>query len=131
VARGWGEEAPLTEKRKEIGMLGEAMAVRFLKKRGYRILQQNFRCRMGEIDVVAQEEGNTVFVEVRTSTSSDHNAPAESILWKKKKKLVALANFYIKRFGLEEMPCRFDVIAITQNNGYTRIRLIRDAFWEV
>ena len=60
----------MTEKRKEIGMLGEAMAVRFLKKRGYRILQQNFRCRMGEIDVVAQEEGNTVFVEVRTSTKT-------------------------------------------------------------
>lgn len=126
-----GKGGPLAQKRREIGMMGEALAARFLKKRGYKILRRNFRCRVGEIDIVALEKRDTVFIEVRTSTSRNYSSPAESILWRKRRKLITLANFYIKKFGLEDTPCRFDVVSIVKTDGYTRIRLIKDAFWEV
>src|SRR4030043_236627 len=83
-------------KRKEVGALGEKLAVDFLKKRGYKIMQRNFRCREGEVDIIAKQDDCLVFVEVRTKKSSGFGIPEESITPSKSRKLVALADIYLQ-----------------------------------
>lgn len=121
----------MTEKRKKTGVFGEEAAAGFLKQKGYQILYRNFRCKLGEIDIVARDGDVTVFIEVRTCRNDRYGSPIESILWKKQKKLITLANIYIQKFGLENDVCRFDVISVMRRDGFTSIKLIKDAFWEV
>lgn len=117
--------------RKAAGVLGEEIARKFLVKKGYRIIHKNFTCALGEIDVVARDKGVIVFVEIRSTCSVFYESPAESLLWKKRRKLTMLANFYIKKFNLENESLRFDVISVVRKTGVLDIKLIKDAFWEV
>jgi putative endonuclease len=98
--------------RQEVGKLGEKAAWKFLKKRGYRIRETNFRCRHGEIDIIAQKKDYLVFVEVRTKSNLDFGTPEESITAAKKKKLIASALTYTNTH--QDLPplWRIDVVAI-------------------
>jgi putative endonuclease len=80
--------------RQEVGKLGEKAAQKFLKKRGYRIRETGFRCRHGEIDIIAQKKDCLVFVEVRTKSNPDFGTPEESITQAKKERLIASALTY-------------------------------------
>ncbi len=115
--------------RQEIGKLGEKLAQKFLKKRGYRIRETNFRCREGEIDIVAQQGDYLVFVEVRTKTSSDFGTPEESITRTKKEKLIAAALTYINTHQKLPPLWRIDVVALEVNDKgkATRINLVENA----
>jgi putative endonuclease len=115
--------------RQEVGKLGEKTAQKFLKKRGYRIRETGFRCRHGEIDIVAQKKDYLVFVEVRTKSNLDFGTPEESITQAKKKKLVALALAYTSTHQNLPPLWRIDVVAIELNDkGQTRrIELIENA----
>jgi len=119
--------------RQEVGKLGEKAAQKFLKKRGYRIRETNFRCRHGEIDIVAQKKDCLVFVEVRTKSNLDFGTPEESITQSKKKKLVTLALTYTSTH--QDLPSlwRIDVVAIElDEKGKTkRIELIENAIEQV
>ena len=117
---------------KEKGQEGERIAVRFLERRGFRILERNYRNRLGEIDIVAEDKGVLVFVEVRTLTESARHAPEETIQWKKKQRLSRTALVYVQHKGLEDLPARFDVVAVTFAQGRSTVRHIPDAFeiWE-
>jgi putative endonuclease len=115
--------------RQEVGKLGEKAAQRFLKKRDYRIRETGFRCRHGEIDIIAQKKDYLVFVEVRTKSNLDFGTPEESITQAKKERLIASALTYTATH--ENLPplWRIDVVAIElDDKGKTkRIELIENA----
>jgi putative endonuclease len=115
--------------RREIGKLGEKLAQKFLKKRGYRIRETNFHCREGEIDIVAQQKDYLVFIEVRTKSNLDFGTPEESITQSKKEKLVSLALTYINNHQNLPSLWRIDVVAVEvdQKGKTKRIELIENA----
>jgi putative endonuclease len=115
--------------RQEVGKLGEKTARKFLKKRGYRIRETGFRCRRGEIDIIAQQKDCLVFVEVRTRSSLDFGTPEESITRAKKKKLVTLALTYTSTHQNLPSLWRIDVVAIELDDKGKpkRIELVENA----
>ena len=88
------------------------MAARFLKNKGYLILETNYRCRWGEIDIVAVDEGQMVFVEVRTRKGNAFGTPEESITPAKRRRLMVTAQSYLREHGQEGLDWRVDLIAI-------------------
>lgn len=96
-----------------LGQRGEAVAARFLKKKGYILVARSDRMRLGEIDLVAVDGRTVVFVEVKTRRSHDSGHPAEAVDEDKQRRLTRLALTYLKRHGLLEYPARFDVVAVT------------------
>ena len=111
----------------KLGIPAEAMAAEFLEKRGLTILARNYRCRMGEIDLVARDGSTTVFVEVRRRASSAFGGAAASITAAKRLKLLKAARHYMSR--LRTLPeCRFDALLI--QGEPPRIEWIRNAFGE-
>ncbi len=122
----------MTLDRKELGRRGEVLARRYLDKQGYTILDTNFRCSYGEIDIVAQEGEQLVFVEVKTRRSHAFGIPEESITQSKKDKLLEVAQAYLQiHAGLPE-EWRIDVvtISITHPNAPPKIELVRNAVFE-
>ena len=93
------------------------MAARFLKNKGYLVLETNYRCRWGEIDIVAVDEGQIVFVEVRTRNGNEFGTPEESITPAKKSRLVVTAEYYLGDHGQEGLDWRVDLIAIRLGSG--------------
>lgn len=116
-------------KRKALGTWGEKTAKEYLQGQGYQILETNFRCREGEIDIIARDGEYLVFVEVRTRKGSEFGTPEESITTAKKKKLISLAFVYLQNHSNLPSLWRFDVVAIelNQEGEITRLELIRDA----
>ena len=116
-------------KRKELGATGEKLARDFLKKKGYKIRDANFRCREGEIDIVAEKKGCLVFVEVRTKASSVFGSPEESVTFAKKEKLIASALTYLNNHQNLPESWRIDFVAVEldQKGKATRIELIENA----
>lgn len=112
-----------------MGKAGEQIAVAYLKKKGYRICETNFRCPLGEIDVVARDNrGELVFVEVKTRTSRDLGYPEQAVGIKKQRKLSQLAAWYMQQQKVNDTDARFDVVAITLLPEETEITLIANAF---
>jgi len=116
-------------KRKETGILGERLARDFLKKRGYHIIETNYRCPEGEIDIIARHEDYLVFVEVRTKKSLEFGTPEESITPAKKERMRAAAFHYQQTH--DDLPplWRIDVVAIELDpkGKLSRIELIENA----
>ena len=94
------------------GRAGEDMACAHLQGRGMRVLQRNFRCRGGEIDVIARDGEVVVFVEVKERTGSSHGAAIEAVTPLKRHRVLRAARHYAAKHGLSESPLRFDVVAI-------------------
>jgi putative endonuclease len=119
--------------RREVGKLGEKTAQKFLKKRGYRVRETGFRCRHGEIDIIAEQKGCLVFVEVRTKSNLDFGTPEESITQAKKEKLIASALTYSTTHQKLPSLWRIDVVAIELNEKGKpkRIELIENAVEQV
>ena len=114
---------------KEIGDLGEELAVRRMKHSGYKILERNFSVpRVGELDVIAMDGEYLCFVEVRFRKSSDFGTPAETVGVEKQRRIVRTAQVYAAQKGLDNVPMRFDVVEVY--GGRTpRVEIIKDAFW--
>jgi putative endonuclease len=110
-----------------LGKEGEDRAARFLAGRGYTILERNYRTQSGEIDLIALHRGEVVFVEVKTRTSDAYGAPELAVNPKKQRRMIRTALGYIKYKKLHQMPCRFDVVAITAAAGQ-ELELIENAF---
>lgn len=109
------------------GAAAENLALRYLEMRGLKLVERNFRCRVGELDLIMRDAGHLVFVEVRSRRSSQFGTPAESVTRTKQQKLLRAAAFYLQRCHLD-LPCRFDVVAILQTATEPHIDWIRDAF---
>lgn len=112
---------------REAGAQAEQLAGRMLEESGLRILARNFRCRLGEIDLVAQDGATYVFCEVRLRRSSGYGGSAESITHHKQRRIIAAARYFLS--GRAEAACRFDVILFDELRLGAG-RWIRDAFGE-
>lgn len=109
----------------EIGRRYEGYAASYLADRGYRILEQNFHCRQGEIDLIAQDGRYLVFIEVKYRRNKKYGEPTEAVDWKKQQRIRRTAKYYLHRRGYsEETPCRFDVVGIASE----KISVIQNAF---
>ena len=107
----------MTSKRIAFGKTGEDLAVRELTSRGYAVLARRYRSRHGEIDIVCNDHGTIVFVEVRARATGDFGPAAESVTRAKMRKVTAMAVDYLARHRLTNRPCRFDVVAIDDALG--------------
>ena len=116
-------------KRRDVGILGEKLARDFLEKRGYQILQTNYRCPEGEIDIVARHKDSLVFIEVRTKKSLEFGTPEESITPAKMEKLRVVAAHYQQTHDNLPDSWRIDVVAIEldHRDKISRIELIENA----
>lgn len=95
------------------GALGEKIALKFLKSRGYSIIAANYSSRLGEIDIIARHSGYIVFFEVKTRYSDLFGPPLSAITWQKQKHVIRNCICYLKHRGLMDEPCRIDAIGIT------------------
>lgn len=99
--------------KKELGDFGERLATDYLRKAGLKIVQQNYRCPKGEVDIVALDGKCLIFIEVRTRTSGIKGYAEESIGYQKRQRLQALGAYYLVEHGYREWPAvRFDIVAI-------------------
>jgi len=114
--------------RVDTGEKGEKIAVAFLKKKGYLIRETNYRCPFGEIDIIARDKNEIVFIEVKTRKSIGLGYPEDAVGIKKQKKLSQLALFYLQQKKMTNANARFDVVAITMLPEQNEIKLIRNAF---
>ncbi|HEX9019766.1 MAG TPA: YraN family protein [Nitrospirota bacterium] len=112
---------------KILGKAGEDRAARFLAGRGYKILERNYRTRSGEIDLIALHEGAVVFIEVKTRTSDAFGAPELAVNPRKQQRMIKAALGYLKYKKLHQLPCRFDVVAISAATEQ-EVELIQNAF---
>jgi putative endonuclease len=119
-------------KRRDVGILGEKLAGEFLRKRGYHILGTNYRCPVGEVDIIAQHEDALVFVEVRTKKSLQFGSPEESITPAKMERLRTVAAHYRQNHNNLPTSWRIDVVAIELDpkKRVSRIELIENAVGE-
>jgi len=115
-------------KRREVGILGEKIAVDYLSKQGYRVMETNFRCREGEIDIVAEKDDFLVFVEVRTRRSTSFVTPEESVTPSKIERLITLGQTYIESHQDLPPSWRIDVVAVelTHEARVSRIELFEN-----
>ena len=114
--------------KKELGKKGEDSALRFLKKNGYRVIERNYVCKMGEMDIIAKEKDTLVFVEVKTRTSTTFGPPQLAVNPKKQSQMSKVALHFLKEKELEDVKARFDVVAILMGVRGEEIELIKDAF---
>jgi putative endonuclease len=113
--------------KRQIGTTYENRAAEYLKEQGYEILERNFYCRTGEIDIIAREGEYLCFVEVKYRANGDCGSALEAVTYHKQKKILAVARYYIMRHHLSmDTACRMDVVAIEGAD----ITLIRNAFGE-
>lgn len=118
--------------RQGLGRTGERLAAEELIRRGYRLLERNFRCRYGEIDIVAEEGDDLVFVEVKTRRGVAYGLPEEAVTLRKQRKLVELAWYYLDLHSCSERSWRIDVVAVQLSSGgkFEEIRIYQHAVSE-
>lgn len=112
---------------KLLGRSGEDRAAKHLAGQGYTILERNYRFPQGELDVIALDGETLVFVEVKTRTSNAYGAPELAVDRRKQERMIKAALGYLKYKKLHQMPCRFDVVAISGADG-GKVEHIRNAF---
>lgn len=123
------QRVPAPSSRQSLGKLGEDLACTELQRRGYAILARRYRTRFGEIDIVSEDAGTTVFVEVKARQTPRYGSAAESVGPSKQRRIAAMALDYLSRTGRLERPCRFDVVAIDGiGSERMEVRLIQHAF---
>ncbi len=110
------------------GKAGEKIAADFLKKKGYRLVEANYRCPIGEIDIVARDKKDLVFVEVKARKTSALGYPEQAVGLKKQRKISQVALWYLQEKKLGDVPVRFDIVAILMLPDGCDIRLITNAF---
>jgi putative endonuclease len=120
----------MSSERITLGQKGERLAAGLLKKEGYRILEYNYRGRLGEVDLIAEDGDCLVFVEVKTRRNLAFGHPLESIDLRKQRQLIKVAREYVAQKGEEERFCRFDAVAVLQrsNGEPPRLELVKNAF---
>ena len=110
-------------------MKGEALAVEFLKQHNYRVIERNFRCKSGEIDIIAQDQDTFCFIEVKTRSTGQFGSGFDAITSSKQRKLVKSALWYCAMHDCAHVSIRFDIVVIQYSySGQSHLELLKDAF---
>lgn len=118
----------MTQARQRLGLAGESAAAAALEAEGLTVLERRFRCRAGEIDLVARDGDTVVFVEVKARAGDGFGAPAEAVHARKRARMARVAAAWLQRQA-EAPPCRFDVVEVMREpGGILRTRHVADAF---
>ncbi|MCP4343047.1 MAG: YraN family protein [Desulfobulbaceae bacterium] len=106
--------------RQRLGKIGEQAVAKFLKKYGYKILAQNYRCKLGEIDIIAKDGPVLVFIEVKTRSGTSYGCPAAAVNMRKQRQISKAAQCYLAEHSLFDSPARFDVVSVLcdHNNNH-------------
>ena len=111
-----------------LGAQGEDRAAAYLTARGCIIYERNFRVKSGEIDIIADDRGTLVFVEVKTRTGTQYGTPAQAVDFRKRNKIIQTAYWYLRQRQIDNRPCRFDVIEVYAVRGDWQVHHIKGAF---
>lgn len=114
----------MPESKRDVGIYGEETAVTFLKKEGYKLIERNYRSPFGEVDIIAEEDGFLVFVEVKFRKTSSFGSPLDAITRDKKRHIIRSALYYLKTTGQTTRRVRFDVLGISNAEP----KLVKNAF---
>lgn len=120
--------ADLTRDRIELGRLGEKLALKEIKRFGYRFITSNYRCPLGEIDLIAKDGEYLVFIEIKTRRGKSIDYAKEAIDQRKMRQISKVALTYMKENNCLDRKARFDVVAIKMDQGKEEIEIIKDAF---
>jgi len=118
----------MLNRRQNFGKKSESIAAKHLKKNGYKILEQNYRTKLGEIDIIAKDKDTLVFVEVKARSSNRFGNPKWAVTLKKQIKISMVALLYIKSTKQRNVKARFDVVAISSAKDKPSIEIIKNAF---
>lgn len=110
------------------GHQGENIAANYLKKNGYKIVERNYHCKFGEIDIIAMDGEILTFIEIKTRSSKDHIPPEFTVTKHKQSRIKKSALHFMGRHGIEKRDCRFDIVAITAGKGKRDVVLYKNAF---
>lgn len=116
--------------RHETGRIGEDISVKYLEQIGYTIIERNFECKQGEIDIIAKDKNEYVFIEVKTRSSVSYGKPKEAVDTTKKKHIYRSAEYYVYLKHLENEPVRIDVIEVYKKQGKFTVHHIKQAITE-
>jgi putative endonuclease len=114
--------------RQTLGRLGEAIAARWLRRRGWRVIAERFRSGRRDVDLIVERDGTVAFVEVKTRRGTVFGDPIEAVSWRKRRELIRSAKVWVDRFGPPEAAYRFDVVGVVVLGRDARIRHIENAF---
>ncbi len=119
----------MSNSRQHLGQNGEEIAAALLGENGYRILARNYRCKCGEIDIIAKQGDTLVFLEVKTRTGMAYGSPSAAVTLKKQRQISRTAQYYLAVHNLFDAPARFDVVSvIITPHQLPRIEIIANAF---
>lgn len=111
-----------------LGRSGEEAAGRFLKEKGYKILKRNYKSKLGEIDIIAQDRDTLCFIEVKTRRSLKYGLPSEAVCGFKQSKISKAALVYLKENNQLDSKARFDVLSVTYSQDHPKFDLVQNAF---
>jgi putative endonuclease len=118
----------MSDRRQALGVRGEQVACDELRRRGYEVIECRYRTSFGEIDIVARDQGVTVFVEVKARDGADFGDGADAVTPWKQRRVSRMAVDYLARHRLHDTPCRFDVVAVDVSGGSPRVEVYTHAF---
>lgn len=111
-----------------LGREGEKVAERYLKRKGYKLVERNYRCMAGEVDLIVLDRRVIVFVEVKTRSDDRFGTPFEAVEFRKQQKMIRAAQFFLNAKGLHQREARFDVVGISWPAGLPVVEHIENAF---
>ena len=111
----------------ELGRIGENIIADYITKLGYKVVERNFACNQGEIDIVAKDKEELVFIEVKTRTDISYGEASEAVTNTKKRHLINSIKYYIYKQKLENQPIRIDVAEVYINKGKVKVNYIKQA----
>lgn len=118
----------MPDERQLLGAEGERAAEKFLRRQRYTIVQRNYRCPAGEVDLVALDKGAVVFIEVKTRTQPGFGSPLEAVDRRKQRQIQRAAQYYLSEHRLHDRDARFDVVGVRWENGRVQCELVKNAF---
>lgn len=118
----------MPDERQVLGAEGERAAEKFLRRARYTILARNYRCRGGEVDLIALDRSTVVFIEVKTRTQPGFGSPLEAVDQRKQRQIQRAAQYYLSENRLHDRNARFDVVGVWWDNGRVQCELVKNAF---
>lgn len=114
--------------RQKFGEKSESIAASYLKKKGYKIIEKNYRTKLGEIDIIAKDKDTMVFIEVKARRSGQFGNPKWAVTLNKQRKISMVALQYLKTNGQSNVKARFDVVSIISSHDNPNIEIVKNAF---